>query len=399
MGTDFDPELQAGYLRECLAQAKRPIGFFIGAGCPMAVRINRGGQDEPLIPDLAGITAQVTNALKSSELENPFNIVVEHFKTDKRPSPTVEDLLSHIRSLRVVAGNDSVRGVSGKELAELDDKICFTIAGIADCRLPNANTPYHKLAAWIGATERTTPVEVFTTNYDLLLEEALEANRVPYFDGFIGSFKTFFDLQAMEGDKLPSRWARLWKIHGSLNWCEDEGRVHRGSSETKRHLIYPSHLKYDESRRMPYLAMLDRLRTFLRQSAAVLIVCGFSFSDVHLNEVIAQGLQGNPTSIAFAFMYGALGKHARAVELATNRANLNVLAEDEGVIGTKKSKWTSGKPAPSCADTPAVKWIADPADAKKKNATFLLGNFAALSDFAESLIGERQRMEIVPDGK
>ncbi|HKQ85810.1 MAG TPA: SIR2 family protein [Candidatus Acidoferrales bacterium] len=115
------------------------------------------------------------------------------------------------------------------------------------------------MAAWIGAIQRVAPVEVFTTNYDLLMEEALETNRVPYFDGFVGSNETFFDLRSIEEDKLPARWCLLWKIHGSLNWHEDDSRsVRPGSSSNGRKVIYPSQLKYDESRRMPCLAMLDR---------------------------------------------------------------------------------------------------------------------------------------------
>ncbi len=137
-----------------------------------------------------------------------------------------------------------------------------------------------------------------------------EQNRVPYFDGFVGTRDTFFDLQAIEQDRLPNRWARLWKMHGSINWSEDEnGKIHHRSSPGSKQLIYPSHLKYDESRRMPYLAILDRLRTFLGQPAAILIVSGYSFGDEHLNEVILQGLQGNSTASAFVLMYSRPAKH------------------------------------------------------------------------------------------
>jgi len=133
------------------------------------------------------------------------------------------------------------------------------------------NTPYHHVTAWIGAISRLYPIQLFTTNYDLLAEQALEENRVPYFDGFVGTRDTFFDLQAMEQDALPTRWARLWKIHGSVNWTEDQdGKIHRRHSPGSKQLIYPSHLKYDQSRRMPYLAMLDRLRTFLDPDSTVL---------------------------------------------------------------------------------------------------------------------------------
>ncbi len=39
--------------------------------------------------------------------------------------------------------------------------------------------------------EWKSPIELFTTNYDLLLEEALEDEEIPYFDGFVGSKKSF----------------------------------------------------------------------------------------------------------------------------------------------------------------------------------------------------------------
>jgi hypothetical protein len=359
----------------------------------MSIRVQRDGKDVPLIPDISGMTTEVTDKLLASTLKAPYQTLLNHFKVDKRPAPSVEDLLSHIRSLRVVSGQEEVRGLSSAVLTQLDDEICATIANIAECNLPATTSPYHTLAAWIGGAERARPVEVFTTNYDLLLEEALEANRVPYFDGFVGSFKTFFDLQAIEEDLLPARWARVWKIHGSLNWFEDDhGTVHRGRIEGARRVIYPSHLKYDESRRMPYLAMLDRLHAFLRQSAAVLIVCGHSFNDMHLNEVMVQGLQGNPTAVAFAFLYGPIGNYPGCTAIAGKRANLNVLAEDAAVIGTKLAKWPVGKAAPDCTDTLVVNWAADPGDPTKRDARFKLGDFSVLAAFTEELIGERHRL-------
>lgn len=112
------------------------------------------------------------------------------------------------------------------------------------------------------------------------MEQAFEAYKIPYFDGFIGARQAFFDLASMENDELPSRWGRLWKVHGSVNWwrTKRDDVVRRDSGAAmlpgERQMIYPSHLKYDQSRRMPYLAMLDRLRAFLSRGQAVLVTCG-----------------------------------------------------------------------------------------------------------------------------
>lgn len=297
------------------------------------------------------MTKRVDETLRSSKNKDIYEIVQAHFGEDGLPAPNVEQLLSHVRFLKQVAGKDKARNVSAADAEALDGAICDELAKMADQGLPVLDTPYHQLAAWVGAINRAFPVEIFTTNYDLLMEEALEANRVPYFDGFVGAKDSFLDLQAMEGDPLPARWARLWKIHGSLSWREDaRGNIHRGGDAgggSDRRLIYPSHLKYDESRRMPYLAMLDRLRAFLRQPASVLIISGYSFSDDHLNEIIVQGLQGNATAATFALMYGSLDNYGSLIELAQNRANLSVLGADKAVIGTKLAEWTMGKPLPS----------------------------------------------------
>jgi hypothetical protein len=103
---------------------------------------------------------------------------------------------------------------------------------------------------WVGGVPRNESIELFTTNYDTLAEQALEDVGVPFFDGFVGSREPFFDVRAIEDDAAPSRWAKLWKLHGSINWGRSEdGRVVRrpSASVIARRLIHPSHLKYEES--------------------------------------------------------------------------------------------------------------------------------------------------------
>ena len=91
---------------------------------------------------------------------------------------------------------------------------------------------------------------------------------------------------------------------------------------------------------MPYIAMVDKLRSFLKQTGVVLCTCGFSFRDQHLNDTIMQCLQGNPTAVVFAFLYGKLEQYQEAIELAVSRSNLLLLAEDAGIIGTKRAPWS-----------------------------------------------------------
>ncbi len=397
-----DPNRQINYLQQCLSTDKKPLGLFLGAGCPMAIGVGADGKT-PLIPDISGMTKMVRNDLaKCAECGPLLDVVDGHFKNDGRNDATVEDMLTHIRALRAVAGKDEVRGLSAEKLDKLDDTICQFIHKVADKTLPNTETPYHRIAAWVDAVRRENPIEVFTTNYDLLMEQAFEDSRVPYFDGFAGVRKPFFDLRAMEEDMLPPRWARLWKLHGSVNWYQvaDKG-VFRGTANddggTKR-VIHPSHLKYQESRRMPYLAMMDRLRAFLKQSTAALILCGYSFRDEHINEVIVQGLQSTQTAIAFGLLFSDISNYTQAVSLATKCSNLNILARNGGIIGGQESKWPE-KDAETVSEDKGkwIRWkpIRPENQDTKHAATFALGDFAVFGQFLHELVGQ---VRVTPEG-
>jgi hypothetical protein len=298
---------------------------------------------------------------------------------------------------QVVAGKEGVRGLKDIDLEKLDSGICQIIHELADKELPNVETAYHHIAMWSGATRRENPIEIFTTNYDLLMEQALEDCRVPYFDGFAGARKPFFDIRAMEEDQLPSRWCRLWKLHGSINWYQDPVRgVLRGASVESglRRVIHPSHLKYEESRRMPYLAMIDRLRAFLKHPSSVLVICGYSFRDDHINEVIVQGLQSTQTAIAFALLHSEIGKYAKAVKLASERSNLSLLAKDGAVLGGHEAKWHHKDPEAVVSDDRGwVTWIhVNPGDDKSMQAAQLhLGDFDIFGKFVNELVGRIRR--------
>jgi hypothetical protein len=340
-----EPSLQLNYLYQCLSQNKRPIGFFLSAGCPVSIKIEVKEKSSPLIPDIAGLTEIVCTQLAASPLKEKFKIIQSHLKEDGNTKPNIEEILTHIRSLQQVAGNKEIRGIKSVDLAALDTKICAAIVDIVRKDLPESNTPYHQLSAWINAVQRDRPVEIFTTNYDLLTEQALESYRVPYFDGFSGSYNSFFDSYSMEEDILPPQWARLWKLHGSINWFRNPkngGITRRIAHQTETDLcrvIHPSHLKYDESRKMPYLAMIDRLKNFIKQPHAVLITCGYSFRDEHINAILSEGLHSNSTAIIFALLHSELGKYPLATNIAKFSPNFNLLAKDGAIIGTKQSVW------------------------------------------------------------
>jgi hypothetical protein len=325
------------YLRGALQQDRRPLGLLLGAGAPMAIKNESGG---PLIPDIAGLTAFIKECLQGDAAE-----VTRRAFSQLEANATVENLLNYLRTLASLPGSGDRRGFSRDQVANADEAVCAAIRSKLDVSLPSEASAYHSLGLWSRAARRHAPIEIFTTNYDLLIEQALDETDVPYFDGFVGSRNPRFDLQAVEEDILPGRWVRLWKIHGSVNWrLAVSGEVSRTSAAdgSPGTLIYPSDLKYAQSRRLPYLALMDRLRYFLKQPSAVLVSCGFAYRDEHINEVIIQALRSNPTGAVIALLYGPLDGYPEAVTLAAGSPNLSLYARDQAVIGLRRGPWEQG---------------------------------------------------------
>ncbi|RYZ65158.1 MAG: SIR2 family protein, partial [Proteobacteria bacterium] len=339
-------------LQHALAPGKMRVAFLFGAGCPMAIRVPDGKKTKPLIPDIQVLTQMVNQEIgdkkKPLACAPALERVIQQFETTD--NPTVEHILTHIRLLMDVIKRKELGGLSRSALQELDRTICAIITRCVSAQIPDDQpfSPYHQFARWVSAIPREHPLEIFTTNYDLLIEHALEDQKVPYFDGFIGSNRAFFDLPSIEHDRLPSRWARLWKLHGSINWWKTQsGYIERRSAvdAVEQQMIYPSHLKYDQSRRLPYLAMLDRLKAFLApgKGPAVLVTCGFSFADQHLNELILQSLRGNPSAVCYNLLYGDKEDHAYgdARTCARQQPNIRLLARNGAIVGTVEGFWRS----------------------------------------------------------
>ena len=381
------PYSQSTLLQQTLAPDKMRIAFLLGAGCPVSIQVPDGAGTKALIPDIRGLTNAVNKRLSESDAhKESYAALMLRFAGGLPTNPTIEDILSHIRALHDVVRDGSIDGLNKTTLAALDSAICSMTTEVVGVALPEVKSPYHRLADWIGGIQRVHPIEIFTPNYDLLIEQALEAEKLPYFDGFVGAKQAFFDLTSMENDSLPPRWSRLWKVHGSVNWWrtpQDEVVRRESHAEGDRQMIYPSHLKYDQSRRLPYLAMLDRLREFLGRGQSVLVTCGYSFADQHLNEVILQGLRSNPTAICFGLLFGARANYSDALLKAQKRPNLSLLAKDGGVLGTAERPWRADPQLSHPMHGISVKSTEvstgdSPID---RSCEFLLGDFQAFGSF------------------
>lgn len=370
-----NPDQYMASLRQIIAQGRKRIGLLVGAGA--AAGTFAPGSSKPLIPAVAGLTEMVMEALKPN-----YGATLDGVQAELKNS-NIETVLSRVRSLSAVIGTTKVLGLDGDGYNKLGAAICEQIGKIVDKPLFEGLSPYTEFVTWISGTGREHPIEIFTTNYDLLFEQALERARVPYFDGFSGGNEPFFDPSTVASNDLPARWTRLWKLHGSLGWAmNSRGDVVRTGNANATQLVYPEHLKYDQTQKAPYAALLDRLRAFLMTPDTLLIATGFSFADAHISARIDECLSANPSASVFAFQFKPLEQETYAREIAGRRANFSLYSPDQAVINGVAARWLPG-------DLPTRDWRAIRAtywstDEGASAAQFQLGRFDRLARFFAS---------------
>ena len=377
--TIHNPDLYMGSLRQILSQGRKRIGILIGAGAPTAIRVDEHGHmvedgGQPLILDVARLTDAVVEALSEDD-----QVVIEALKSELTGLINIETILTQVRKLAQAIGSASVHGLDANGYDLITQRICTEIGKRVSATLPQSPNPFSELASWISGTRRAHSIEVFTPNYDLLIEEALERARAPYFDGFSGSYRPFFDAASVSTDALPSRWTLLWKLHGSLGWGVSNDTVVRTGNREATELIYPDHLKYDQITRQPYSALFERLRSFLTSPDTLLLCSGFSFLDSHIRAVLDEAMAANSHSAIFAFQYKPLSEEEAVTSMASSRPNLSVYARDGAIIHGVAGRWEPGQ-SPN-DEWEAIRRTFWKVGTETMAGEFLLGDFAKLARF------------------
>jgi hypothetical protein len=370
-----NPDQYMASLRQIIAQGRKRIGLIVGAGAPAGIFLP--GSTDPLIPAVAGLTKNVISALSGE-----YRTAVEEVSKELR-DPNIETILSRVRSIAGVIGKTRVNGLDGEGYNGLANTICEEIGKNVGKRLPKGHGPNSEFVTWISGTAREHAVEIFTTNYDLLFEEALERAKAPFFDGFTGASEPFFDPSSVANNDLPSRWTRLWKLHGSLCWKGNEqGEVVRVGQCNATHLVFPEHLKYEQTQKAPYAALFDRLRAFLMTPDTLLIATGFSFADAHISARVDECLSSNPSASVFAFQFKPLNDEVCACDIAGRRANMSVYSPDKAMINGVVGSWVPGDlPTRDWGPIRAGYWGIEDGGAVEQ---FLLGRFDRLANFFAS---------------
>lgn len=268
------------------------LNFLIGAGCSSNIVNNT----ELGIPGMASL-------YKGFFDNNPdFQIAGQVAKG--MFDGNLEKMLEVMGAISV---SNKVRIIDG----DIDNKILLVQKYIRDIIIAGLHGKevidiYHEFYMKTVTRGRKNPVNIFTTNYDIYNEQALDMLSFPYNDGFIGTYNRVFNptsyKYAYVEDMNLSRdvWERvpnfynLYKLHGSITWIKSKEQIrevdytHIASEDTV--MIYPTPLKDRTTLMTPYSDLFRAMETALLRKNSVLITLGYSFSDDHINRLILNSL-------------------------------------------------------------------------------------------------------------
>ena len=341
------------------------------------------GTSTPALPRMLDLYREVQECLST---ESVYKIKSLFDKVSANASENLEEILgllyarlSYLEGIKSEVGSQTTKSlidkIEGYILTRLNQDILAECTREKDSNVDNqSNAPFISTLNVYETFYRTlslrskelSRLSVFTTNNDLFNETAMDNTNTMYINGFTSGLKRYFNpslfhytySKRMDSsiDKYEpvDNMVYLYKLHGSVNWVEQDSvgnkfyniveidakqSVSFGRSE--RMMIYPTPTKQNKSLGSPYTDIIRAFHHKLLEPNSVLFVCGYSFSDEHLNRIIYQALAAN--SSLNVVVVNKLDK-SKEIKQVDDRRIYHLWEEKQGLTkGTKSSELEGGE--------------------------------------------------------
>ncbi len=211
-------------------------------------------------------------------------------------------------------------------------------------------------ASRTGTRER---LQVFTTNYDRLLEAAADIAGLRLIDRFVGTLAPIFRSSRLDVDmhynppgirgepRYLEGVARFTKLHGSVDWYDTGNEIHRigvpfgatsiepyldipgvPAAEPSRLMIYPNASKDRETAAYPYVELFRDFAAAACRPNSTLVTYGYSFGDEHINRVIVDMLTVPSAHLVIIAFGDPLGRIQATYERLGRPSQVTLLVGD-----------------------------------------------------------------------
>lgn len=233
-----------------------------------------------------------------------------------------------LRGLEILQKNTEAAALSTELQTGMQDfaqSILSSEAGIAKAEESKREQAFNTLVTFLMSFASRTGVRdrlnIFTTNYDRLIEAGAELAGLHLLDRFLGNLMPIFRSSRLDldmhynppGIRGEPRYlegvARYTKLHGSVDWLQTDKDIRRfglpfgadsvepylqapGLGEATAHqlMIYPNAAKDRETTDYPYVELFRDLAAAVCRPNSTLVTYGYSFGDEHINRVIRDML-------------------------------------------------------------------------------------------------------------
>lgn len=256
------------------------------------------GFSKPLLSVLGSIEERLTIAKRTNNEQEIYEIEKEFFDTCILPLANHEEVI---------------------KISTIRNRFIHSLIDIISVR---HSSVLHKI------------LNIFTTNYDNLIEISLEDKHTDYFDGFTGKIASIFSTNnygkivskqsAINNKTSELVSVNLIKLHGSLYWYPNGDKIVFSDFKTRISeleslknnqnefiafyeneflIVNPNEEKYNLTvLNSTYYDQIRLLSNELDKNNTLLIAFGFSFNDEHLKSIIDRALE-NPTLTLVVFGY------------------------------------------------------------------------------------------------
>jgi hypothetical protein len=253
------------------------------------------------------------------------------------------ELLRGLEILGKSAEAETLRTELTATLEAFAKSILESEAGIATAAEEKREQSFNVLVTFLMSFASRTGVRdrlnIFTTNYDRLIEAGAELAGLHLLDRFLGTLMPIFRSSRLDldmhynppGIRGEPRYlegvARFTKLHGSVDWVQADRDIRRiglpfGAGDVAPYLqalglngasahklmIYPNAAKDRESSDYPYVELFRDLAAAVCRPNSTLITYGYSFGDEHINRVIRDMLTVPSTHLVVIAYDDPLGR-------------------------------------------------------------------------------------------
>lgn len=289
-------------------------------------------------------------------------------KLSGRGTANIEDQIricnELIRGLEIyISTNVYGSGKIRKELDKLKSELSNGLASFANKVLQSENNIINSanteiaaeylmsfLVSFSGRSATRERLNLFTTNYDRIIEYGAELAGIRLIDRFVGTINPIFRSSRVEVDmhynppgirgepRYLEGVVHFTKLHGSLDWAAQGGVIKRfalpyGASNIRTYsnhdqrnlMIYPNSSKDRETAEYPYVELFRDLAASICRPNSTVFVYGYSFGDDHINRVLIDMLSIPSTHLVIISFDDESGRVKRFYDEAKRPAQISLL--------------------------------------------------------------------------